>query len=224
MGLRRLRDALRDLELAEYIKKAKSGKKFLYQLTHEGVTYLVSSIVMELSGTFLRYNKIQDKSRRIYNRNVTFEPLNAHRLSKVMQEAIKVVEELGKLKWRDHRCIRETLRTHTTEFILAQIAKIKARKMENPGGYLMRILIRPKHEWEQRADIARKNLADLPPHLVQCYHEEAAAMTKSEARYFACALRKRYLKAQKKGESLFPGEVEATANHVRKRRNGRIVK
>lgn len=129
---------------------------------------------------------------------------------------------LGKWGWR-HKQITHAFRVHSVGYILREIGKIKSRNLTNPGGYVYRILMNPKPEAEQKTDIESKILADIPGDLVEVYREQAASMTPEDARYFANALRKRYTKAQKKGETLFPGEVEATANYIRKRKD-RIVK
>lgn len=223
LKLRALRDALKDLESAGYVekKKAKVDKHpptNIYSLTHCGITYLILGSVQELQYT------IQNKFCIVYCTSCTLPSITPYQLSEFIREAIQVVEELRKLGWRDHRCIRNALRENTTEYILAQIEKIKAKGLENPGGYLMRILVRPKSEMEQRADIATKNLAGLPEDLVRCYHEEAQHMTKDKARHFACVLRKQYKKSQANGEPFFPGQVDAVANYVRNRRGVRRKK
>ena len=208
LNLRALRASLSDFEKAGFISKKKVGRKYIYFLTHAGVTHF-SSLIVQFFPCDLIKNAFNNSHKK--NCTVRFSSLEILRLIRM---AIEIDKELTKLGWY-HKGIMEVFKLHKLSHIFCMIRGVKNNSIiQKPGAYLYAILVKGVPEEKRKEAIVKANLRNVPEDIVKLYRSEADCMTPKVARYFANALRKRYFKVR---EKFFPGVVEVIANFIRKR-------
>lgn len=205
---RALRSALWDFEKEGYIQVNKTGKCYLYYITHCGINNLISFMVQEFPCDKDEILKIS------HNTSCTFP--GAKMLSS-LKKAILITQTLRGLGWY-HRCIKQAFHKNKLSYILSMIeSTAKNPAIKNLGAYLYTILIKGVSKAKRKAALIEKTLSSVPENLVNIYKEESKGMTMRQAIHFAFALKRMYQKSLKKGETLFPGRIEILANWVRKR-------
>lgn len=213
ISIRRLRDALADMENGNLVARKKAGRKYQYHLTHPGLTFLLERTVTFRQCVILKIHSTT------HCQNVTVQDSTI--LIQTLQRVEKVTKALVDLGWYP-RNIKPLFIKHQLSYIETLIQNVTANpEIENPGAYLWHILTLtekiPGSDRRRKAAMASKLLIETKSDVLDTFLDESESMSVYQALRLALALRSRHRKCRTSNFNLTIGDVMGIANWVRKK-------